>query len=63
MNLSTLTHDQQVAAIMTASPEALKSARGKLNRAKMTKPKTLRPCTKCGAVMGAREMRGHKCAS
>jgi len=61
MNLSSLDHQQQVAAILTASPEALKTARAKLNNAKMRKPKKLRPCHKCGVLLGAREMRQHKC--
>jgi hypothetical protein len=60
-NLSNLPHDQQVNIIMTASPEALKTARAKLNNAKMRKPKKLRPCPKCGVSLGAREMRQHKC--
>ena len=59
--LAHLTKEQQVAAILTASPEALRSARGILNNAKMRKPKKLRPCPKCGVSLGAREMRQHKC--
>ena len=61
VDISGLTKDQQVAAILTASPEALKTARAKLNNAKMRKPKKLRPCPKCGVELGAREMRLHKC--
>lgn len=26
------------------------------------RPRTMRPCPKCGALLSAREMRGHKCA-
>ena len=61
MNLSALPHADQVAAIMTASPEALKTARARINNAKMRKPKKLRPCLKCGVELGAREMRQHRC--
>jgi hypothetical protein len=61
IDLACLPHEAQVAAIMTASPEALKTARAKLNNAKMRKPKKLRPCPKCGVQLGAREMRLHKC--
>ena len=54
--------EAQVAAILTASPEAIKTARGILNRAKArSRPKVMRPCPKCAAVMGARELQRHKC--
>jgi hypothetical protein len=61
MTLAHLNHADQVAAIMTASPEALKTARARINNAKMRKPKKLRPCPKCGVSLGAREMRQHRC--
>jgi ssDNA-binding Zn-finger/Zn-ribbon topoisomerase 1 len=60
--LSGLPHAEQVQTILTASPEALKTARGILNRAKArSRPKVMRPCPKCAAVMGARELQRHKC--
>ena len=27
------------------------------------RPKSLQPCPKCGAMLGAREMRAHKCGA
>jgi hypothetical protein len=59
-NLANLSHDRQVSAILTASPEAIHSAASKLRRSKGGgAAKVVRPCPKCGQPFGAREMRKH----
>ncbi len=65
MNLSILPHAEQVAAILTASPEALRSAWASRNGAKSgiaRKARTNVPRCPCGEMTAKRaEARGHKC--
>ena len=65
MNLSSLSREQQISAILTASEDAIRSAIGIFRASRRTTKagpaKKLRPCQKCGALMGARELRQHKC--
>jgi len=68
MTLAHLTHDQQVAAIMTASPKAIHSAAATLRQsARKTisraggRPPIIRECPRCLIRLPTAKMRSHKC--
>jgi hypothetical protein len=57
MNLANLPHDAQIAAILTASREAIITAYSKLTG--QGRPRKSTACQWCGEMFGAREMRAH----
>ena len=70
MNLSKLSHEKQVAAILTASPAAIRSAIGKITRAARKtvtraggRPPVIRECPRCHIQLPTAAMRRHKCST
>ena len=64
VDLSALDHDEQVATILTASPEAIQAAQNTLRSRARTqpggRPKKTQPCPFCALALGTREMRAHQ---
>jgi hypothetical protein len=65
MTLSHLSQADQVAAILTASDEAIYTAANTIRSRRRTvpggRPKKTQTCPTCGRELGSREMRAHKC--
>jgi hypothetical protein len=57
VDLSTLAHASQVAAILTASPEALIEAY--VATTGVGRPKKITPCARCGLELSGRAKRKH----
>lgn len=58
-NLSTLPHEDAVAAILTASDDAQRAAWAARSRARhVPRGKVLRRCVLCGGEFGGRDFRG-----